>query len=120
MPSGCFRAKRERARLGIMQLDGAEAVPGSASWRALGYVVLLTLALWLVDLIVVAMVFTSFVVSLFSPLIANVDTVDMFGWTFDTAGEALPFALIATPISFSRRGAVVVGTHPPQPARGGA
>ncbi len=93
-------AKRERARLGIMQLDGAEAVPGSASWRALGYVVLLTLALWLVDLIVVAMVFTSFVVSLFSPLIANVDTVDMFGWTFDTAGEALPFALIATPISF--------------------
>lgn len=93
-------AQRERRRLALMKEDGDEAVPGAASWRALGYVVLLTLALWLVDLLVTAFVLTTVIVSLLSPLLAEIDTVDMFGWQFDTAREALPFALIATPISF--------------------
>lgn len=90
----------ERRRLSLMQLDGGEAVPGSSSWRALGYVVLLTLALWLVDLLVVGLVVTTFVTSLISPLLAEIDTVAMFGWDFTSAGEALPFALIATPVSY--------------------
>jgi len=90
----------ERRRLAMMKQDGDEAVPGAASWRALGYVVLLTLALWLVDLVVASMVVTTVVTSLLSPLLAEIDTVAMFGWEFETAREALPFALIATPVSF--------------------
>jgi signal transduction histidine kinase len=93
-------ATLERRRLGILQLEGGEAIPGKPSWRSLGYVVLLTLALWLVDLVVVSLVITTFMTSLLSPLLAEIDNVAMFGWDFDTAGEALPFALIATPVSY--------------------
>jgi signal transduction histidine kinase len=93
-------AQLERRRLGLMMQHGDEAVPGAASWRALGYVVMLTLALWLLDLVVASMVVTTVVTSLISPLLAEIDTVAMFGWDFDTAGEAWPFALIATPVSF--------------------
>lgn len=71
-----------------------------ASWRSLGYAVLLALGLWLVDAVAVAVVVTTIVVSLFSPLLAHYDTVDMLGWRLDSTREALPFAVIATPISF--------------------
>lgn len=93
-------ATLERRRLGIMQFESGEAIPGKPSWRSLGYVVLLTLALWLVDLLVVSLVVTTFATSLLSPLLAEVDNVAMFGWDFNSAGEALPFALIATPVSY--------------------
>lgn len=93
-------AQLERRRLALMGQRGDEAVPGIASWRALGYVVMLVLALWLVDLMVASLVVTTVVTSLTSPVLAEVDTVAMFGWDFTTAREALPFALIATPVSF--------------------
>ena len=49
-------AQLERRRLALMGQRGDEAVPGIASWRALGYVVMLVLALWLVDLMVASLV----------------------------------------------------------------
>ncbi|WP_456697886.1 sensor histidine kinase [Aeromicrobium sp. P5_D10] len=72
----------------------------AASWRALGYAVLLALVLWFVDAVVVAVVVTAVLVSLFSPLLAQHDTVGMFSWQLDSASEAVPFAIIMTPVSF--------------------
>lgn len=72
----------------------------TASWRALGYAVLLAIALWLVDAIVATVVVATFVVSLISPLLAHYDTVGMLWWQLDTTREAVPFAIIATPASF--------------------
>jgi signal transduction histidine kinase len=71
-----------------------------ASWRALGYAVLLAIGLWLVDAVVTTVVVATFVVSLISPLLAHYDTVGMLAWQLDTTREALPFAIIATPISY--------------------
>lgn len=72
----------------------------AASWRALGYAVLLALVLWFVDAVVVAVVTTAVLASLFSPLLAHYDTVGMFGWQIDSTSEAVPFAIIATPVTF--------------------
>ncbi len=92
----------ERRRLALMPdgSDGSVAVEGPASWRALGYVVLLAIALWLVDAVVTMLVVTTFVVSLLSPVLASIDTVSIGWWELNTAREALPFAIIATPIVF--------------------
>ncbi len=70
----------------------------AASWRALGYAVLLALLLWVVDALVVVVVVTTVVVSLISPLLAHYDTVGMLWWQLDTTREAVPFAIIATPV----------------------
>lgn len=72
----------------------------AASWRALGYAVLLAVILWLVDAVVVVVVVTTVVVSLLSPLLAHYDTVGMLWWQLDSAREAVPFAIIATPVGF--------------------
>jgi signal transduction histidine kinase len=102
----------ERRRLGLM----AERIPAlfpeaepqrwwkrptdPGSWRALGYSVLLALLLWMVDAVVVMVVVTTVVVSAISPLLAHYDTVGMLWWQLDTTREALPFAVIATPVSY--------------------
>jgi signal transduction histidine kinase len=77
----------------------------AASWRALGYAVLLALILWIVDALVVMVVVTTVVVSLISPLLAHYDTVGMLWWQLDTTREAVPFAIIATPVG------LVVGSY---------
>ncbi|KAA1395344.1 sensor histidine kinase [Aeromicrobium ginsengisoli] len=105
---GAMIAVVERRRLPLML--GEAAAPGpsetpwwrtprdAASWRALGYAVLLALILWAVDALVVVVVVTTVVVSLLSPLLAHYDTVGMLWWQLDSTREALPFAIIATPV----------------------
>jgi len=105
---GAMIAVVERRRLPLML--GEPAAPelsgtpwwrtprDAASWRALGYAVLLALALWIVDLLVAVLVVTVVVVSLLSPLLAHFDTVGMLWWQLDSTREAVPFAIIATPV----------------------
>ena len=105
---GAMIAAVERRRLPLML--GESVAPESsdtpwwrtprdaASWRALGYAVLLALILWAVDALVVMIVVTTVVVSLLSPLLAHYDTVGMLWWQLETTREAVPFAIIATPV----------------------
>ena len=108
---GAMIAGVERRRLPLMlgeavapQLTADQpwwrAPHDAASWRALGYAVLLALILWVVDALVVVVVVTTVVVSLISPLLAQADTVGMLWWQLDSTSEALPFAIIATPVGF--------------------
>jgi signal transduction histidine kinase len=113
---GAMIAVVERRRLVLMVGDAMDpaavadvpwwrAPRDAASWRALGYAVLLAMVLWLVDALVVAVVVTTIVVSVLSPVLAHYDTIAMLGWEFDSTREALPFALVGTPIGF------VVGSY---------
>ncbi|WP_167004420.1 sensor histidine kinase [Mumia sp. ZJ430] len=109
----------ERRRLRLMQSPGEPALlsphpdltgltlrarlrqvrkePGS--WRELGYAILLAVVLWIVDAVLVSFVATFVGGLALSPLGAAYDQVMVFGWTFDSTVEALPFALVATPIA---------------------
>ncbi|VXB50630.1 sensor histidine kinase [Aeromicrobium sp. 9AM] len=112
---GAMIAGLERRRLPVMlEEDVATDVSDTpwwrtprdaASWRALGYAVLLALFLWVVDALVVVLVVTFVVVSLISPLLAHYDTVGMLWWQLDSTREAVPFAIIATPVG------IVVGAY---------
>ena len=105
---GAMIAGVERRRLPLMLGESLEPGPSPtpwwrtprdpASWRALGYAVLLALILWAVDALVVMIVVTTVVVSLLSPLLAHYDTVGMLWWQLETTREAVPFAIIATPV----------------------
>jgi signal transduction histidine kinase len=111
---GAMIAVVERRRLTLMLGEGLPPDPASAtpwwraardtaSWRALGYAVLLATILWIMDALVV--VVATVVVSLLSPLLAHFDTVGMLWWELDTTREAVPFAIVATPV------ALVVGSY---------
>ena len=112
---GAVIAGLERRRLPVMLEQDVATDPSdmpwwrtprdAASWRALGYAVLLALFLWVVDALVVVLVVTFVVVSLISPLLAHYDTVGMLWWELDSTREAVPFAIIATPVG------VVVGAY---------
>lgn len=111
---GAMIARVERRRLPLMLGEVIALSPDqpwwraprdAASWRALGYAVLLALILWVVDAVVVVVVVTTVVVSLISPLLAHFETVGMLWWQLDSTREAVPFALIATPVGY------VVGSY---------
>jgi signal transduction histidine kinase len=106
----------ERRRLQLMRVDvpaPARTAPGSplrerirearrepASWRELGYAVLLALVLWWVD---AAVAFNAVVLPgllLVSPVLAAFDRVDVLFWQFDRPAEALPLALLGAPALF--------------------
>ena len=105
---GAMIAVVERRRLPFVLGESAAPEPSdtpwwrtprdAASWRALGYAVLLALVLWVVDLFVAVLTVTFVVVSLLSPLLAHYDTVGMLWWQLDSTREAVPFAIIATPV----------------------
>jgi signal transduction histidine kinase len=109
---GGWIAVVERRRLRLMAEDVAELPPNTepkawwkppsdvGSWRSLGYAVLLALVLWLIDGVVVMVAVSAVVVSAISPILAHYDTVGMLWWQLHTVREALPFAIIATPIMF--------------------
>jgi len=106
---GAMIAVVERRRLPLVLGEAAAPEPSdtpwwrtprdAASWRALGYAVLLALVLWVVDLLLAVLAVTFVVVSLLSPLLAHYDTVGMLWWQLDSTSEAVPFAIIATPVS---------------------
>jgi signal transduction histidine kinase len=109
---GSLVARVERRRLALM-LDQPPSVPtrgrtgpwwrpaqDAMSWRALGYAVLLALILWLVDAIVSLMVVTLVGVSALSPLLARFTAVSLGPKVLDTPAEALPVALLATPVLY--------------------
>ncbi len=112
---GAVIAGLERRRLPVMLEEDVAIDPSdtpwwrtprdAASWRALGFAVLLALFLWVVDALVVVLVVTFVVVSLISPLLAHYDTVGMLWWQLDSTREAVPFAIIATPVG------IVVGAY---------
>jgi signal transduction histidine kinase len=106
----------ERRRLLLMRFDvpaSARTTSGAplreriraarqepASWRELGYAVLLALVLWWVD---AAIAFNAVVLPgllLVSPLLAAFDRVDVLFWQFDRPVEALPLALVGAPLLF--------------------
>jgi signal transduction histidine kinase len=69
-----------------------------ASWRELGYAVLLALLLWWVD---AAVAFNAVVLPgllVLSPVLAAFDRVDVLFWQFDRPVEALPLALVGGPV----------------------
>ena len=70
-----------------------------ASWRELGYAVLLALVLWLVDAVVVFNAVLLPGLLLVSPVLAGFDRVDVLAWQVDRPAEALPIALIAGPLA---------------------
>ncbi|CAM3321681.1 sensor domain-containing protein [Nocardioides dubius] len=111
-------AHRERRRLRLLQ-PGHEtpadprALPASprAWWRdrgayrptarEVGFTVLLATFGWLVDLIVAANLAVVLGASLASPVLAHYDSVVVLGpWELTSAAEALPFALIAVPVTW--------------------
>lgn len=113
---GAMVAGAERRRLPLMLGEQVAPEPApdqpwwrpprdAASWRALGFAVLFALILWVVDLLVAMLVVTFVVVSLISPLLAHFDTVGMLWWQLDSTREAVPFAIIATPVG------LVVGSY---------
>jgi signal transduction histidine kinase len=112
---GAMIAGLERRRLPLMLGEDVATDPSdtpwwrppreAASWRALGYAVFFALILWAVDLFAVMLVVTFVVVSLISPLLAQHDTVGMMWWELDSTREAVPFAIIATPVG------IIVGAY---------
>ena len=94
---GGWLAVLERRRLTLM---GRSAAPAPEHWRALGYAALLSFVLWVVDLVVVALTVGQTVTLALSPVLARYGgTVDVWGWHFATWTEALPVALIGTPVA---------------------
>ena len=103
----------ERRRLSLMT-DGADPAgdirPSLGPWwklprdagssRALGYAVLLALLLWVVDFLVAVLVAGTIVTSLLSPMLARFTDVSLGPWILSSTSEALPFALVATPIFY--------------------
>ncbi len=106
----------ERRRLPLMRFgvpDSLRATPSGASlreriraarrepasWRELGYAVLLALILWLVDAVVAfnAVLLPGLVV--LSPVLAGFYRVDVLAWQFDRPVEALPLALVGGPLA---------------------
>lgn len=122
---GVAVAELERRRLRLMQSPGEPAVltphpdlegltlrarlrqvrRGPGPWRELGYAVLLAVVLWIVDAALVSFVVTIVGGLAAAPWVAAYDQVAVFGWTFDSTAEALPFALVTTPL------ALVVGAY---------
>jgi signal transduction histidine kinase len=105
----------ERRRLPLMRVGVPESVrvvtPGAslrervraarrepASWRELGYAVLLALVLWWVDALVAFNAVFLPATLLFSPLLAAFDRVDVLFWHFDRPVEAVPLALVGGPL----------------------
>jgi signal transduction histidine kinase len=105
----------ERRRLPLMRIGVPESVRETlagaslrerirvarqepASWRELGYAVLLALVLWWVDaLIAFNAVFLPGTL-LVSPALAAYDRVDVLFWQIDRPVEALPVALVGGPV----------------------
>jgi signal transduction histidine kinase len=71
-----------------------------ASMRELGYAVLLGIVLWLMDIVVAGQAIILTGTTLLTPLLAHFDTVSVFHWHFTSPTEALPFAIVATPVMF--------------------
>jgi signal transduction histidine kinase len=103
----------ERRRLELMRVvvpAPARTTPGAplrerirearrepASWRELGYAVLLALVLWWVDAVVAFNAVVLPGLLLVSPVLAGFDQVDVLFWQFDRPAEALPLALVGGP-----------------------
>jgi len=103
----------ERRRLALM-MDGPDPAgvvgrPAGPWWRlprdagssrALGYAVLLALLLWVVDVVVGVFVVVTIGTSLLSPVLARFSDVSLGPWVLSSTSEALPFALVATPLVY--------------------
>ncbi len=111
---GMWLAVVERRRLRLMLVRIPTLVPDpdlarrrwwnpprdATSWRGLGYAVLLALLLWIVDAIAAVMVVVLVGVTALSPLIAHFTPVSVGPRTLDSTTEALPYALLATPVLY--------------------
>ncbi|MGL5863501.1 MAG: sensor histidine kinase, partial [Phycicoccus sp.] len=87
----------ERRRLGLLRYrPGGPTRPAprrarewlSVPWPEAGYVLLLTTALWVLDLVVLMVVVTLPVVLLLAPWLTAVDRIDMASWTIDPGLES--------------------------------
>lgn len=72
----------------------------ATSWRSLGYAVLLASVLWIVDALVATMVVTLVGVSALSPVLAHFTSVSVGPKILNSTSEAIPFALLATPVLY--------------------
>jgi signal transduction histidine kinase len=93
-------AALERRRVALVLPGAAKQPEGSlrerlrasrdlpVSWSEVGYAVLLSLVLWLVDAVVLSAVLTTALSLLLAPLVVRSDAVDVGVWRIDTTGEA--------------------------------
>jgi signal transduction histidine kinase len=72
-----------------------------ASWREVGFAVLLALVLWWIDAVVAFNTVALPGVLLVSPVLAAFDRVDVLFWQFDRPVEALPLAAVGGPVLLS-------------------
>lgn len=71
-----------------------------ASFRELGYAVVLAILLGVLSAVVAQFTIGTVVIALISPLVAAVDTVSLGPWQAETALGALPIALVLGPLWF--------------------
>jgi signal transduction histidine kinase len=64
------------------------------SWPEIGYAVLLATVLWVVDAVVLLLAVTAPAVLLLSPVLVQVDAVEVAGWRIDDTDEAWPAVIV--------------------------
>jgi signal transduction histidine kinase len=91
----------ERRRLTLMGRVAGTPVPGAERWRELGYAALLAFILWVLDITVVLLAVGEILVLALSPVLTHYGgQVEIGFWQIATWREAVPFALIGTPLAF--------------------
>ncbi|MBW8749827.1 MAG: sensor domain-containing protein [Propionibacteriales bacterium] len=103
-------AALERRRVGLVLPGAARESEGSlrerlrasrdlpVSWSEVGYAVLLSLVLWVVDAVVLSTTLTVSGSLLLAPLLVRADAIDVGIWRVDTTGEAnmaVPLGVVA-------------------------